>query len=57
MSVSKFDMSKFDTDPKFYEYSEGIWHCGGIPRKAVDAAKTFEFRDTDILTATFPKTG
>ena len=50
-------MSKFDTDPKFYEYSEGIWHCGGIPRKAVDAAKTFEFRDTDILTATFPKTG
>ncbi len=57
MSASKFDMSKYDLDPKYYEYSDGMWLNGGFPRKAVDAANTFKFRDTDILASAFPKTG
>ncbi len=57
MSASKIDMSKFDLDPGMYEYPKEIWHCEGFPREAVNAAKTFKFRDTDILAATYPKTG
>ncbi len=58
MADTPFDLSLFDTDPEMYEYSPGYWLMGAtFPRDAVDAARAARFKESDILTATFPKTG
>ena len=36
---------------------EGKKYHGLIPKKALDKVKSFQFRDDDILVATYPKTG
>ena len=56
--MAEYDKSLFEEDPKIYEYRPGFWGFeDAFPRAAIDAARVAEFRDSDILTATFPKTG
>ena len=57
------EMFKYDTG--YYVYLPGLWMCGRqVPgafatfnRTAVDAAVNVELRDTDVMVATYPKTG
>ena len=55
-----------DYDCGYYEYIPGLWlpgkllnekSFGTIDRKAVDDAISMDLHDTDILCATYPKTG
>ena len=60
MASSDYDLLKsmFEDDPKLYEYTDGFWMFSGtFPREVIDAARVVQFKDSDILTATFPKTG
>ena len=58
MAETHYDLSLFENDPLFYEYISGYWVSGlSFPRGAIDAARVAEFRESDILAATFPKTG
>ena len=44
--------------PGLYRHPLGdIWMPSCFPPEALDAALTFQLRDTDILTSTYPKTG
>ena len=71
-NISPFDKQMSDSaglfkyDAGYYEYTPGLWMCGKFTtddawatfnRKAVDAAVKAELRDTDVLVATYPKTG
>ena len=38
-------------------YYDGIWYPGNIPKAALDKVKQFQFRDTDVVLATYPKAG
>lgn len=38
-------------------YYDGIWYPGNIPKAALDKVKQFQFRDTDVVLATYPKSG
>ena len=59
-----FDNSLFREDAGYYLY-KGIWLTGKfvpnarltMSKKAVDAALSLELEDSDILFATYPKTG
>ncbi len=59
MASSDYEFkSMFEDDPKLYEYKKGFWMFSGYkPRQVIDAARAAKFKDSDILTATFPKTG
>ncbi len=58
MAESSYDLSLFENDPLFYEYIPGYWVSGLLfPQGAIDAAKVAEFKESDIFTATFAKTG
>ena len=55
-----------DYDVQYYEYVPDLWlpskllnekSFGTLDRKAVDDAVNLELHDTDILCATYPKTG
>ena len=47
-----------DVDPGMYRHPLGdIWMPSCFPPESLDAALTFQLRDTDILTSTYPKTG
>ena len=55
-----------DYDVQYYEYVQDLWlpskllnekSFGTLYRKAVDDAVNMELHDTDILCATYPKTG
>ena len=55
-----------DYDCGYYEYIPGLWlpgkllnakSFGTLSRKAVDEAIKMELYDSDILCATYPKTG
>ncbi len=51
------DKSKFDVDAK-WEKSGRIWlPTIAFPLSCLEDAQKFEFRDGDILLATYPKTG
>ncbi len=51
------DPSKFDVDVEWVK-KDKIWlPSKGFPLDSLSCTSTFQFRDGDILTATFPKTG
>ena len=60
-----YDTSLFDHDPEYYEFLPNNWLPGKIipgsssawPQKAIDAAVTMDLKDTDVIIATYPKTG
>ena len=63
--MSSYDTSLFDYDPGFYEVVPHKWMAGKfVPgggftwsRKAVDAALKLDLKDSDVIIATYPKTG
>ena len=55
-----------DYDVGYYEYVPGLWlpgkvsgpqGFGAVSRKAVDSAKDMPLHDSDVLLASYPKTG
>ena len=60
-----FDTSLFDHDAGYYEYLPNFWLPGRIvpgstftwSRKAVDAAINLDLKDSDVISATYPKSG
>ena len=47
-----------DVDPGVYKHPYGdIWMPSCFPAEALEAALTFQLRNTDILSASYPKTG
>ena len=59
-----FDNSLFTTDAGYYEYIPGrMWLPGKLvgrmtwSRRAVDDAINVELQDSDVILATYPKTG
>ena len=59
-------MDLFKYDAGYYEYIPELWMCGKFTtddawarfsREAVDAAVSAQLWDTDVLVATYPKTG
>ena len=59
-----FDNSLFNTDAGYYEYIPGkMWLPGKLvgrmtwSRRAVDDAVNVELKDSDVILATYPKTG
>ena len=60
-----FDNSLYEYDVGYYEFLPGNWIPGKLipdasftwSRKAIDAAMNVELDDSDILIATYPKTG
>ena len=59
-----FDNSLFNRDVGYYEYIPGkMWLPGKLvgrmtwTRRAVDAAINVELKDSDVMFATYPKTG
>ena len=51
-----------DQNVEYYEYLKGIWlphNLEGptISRMAVDAAREMPLRDSDVILASYPKTG
>ena len=61
--TSPAEMFKYDAG--YYEYTPGLWMCGKLApsafgtfnRHAVDAAVNAQLKDTDVMVATYPKTG
>ncbi len=49
-------MDLFDCDPRFYKI-DGITLGSNFPREAVEKATSLDFSTSDILSATYPKTG
>ena len=49
-------MDYFDCDPGFYKI-DGMTLANNFPREAIEKASNLEFFNSDILTATYPKTG
>ena len=48
----------FCFDPEMYKHLNGdIWMPGAFTPEAVNATLTFQLRDTDIFSPTYPKTG
>ena len=60
-----YDTSLLGNDPGYYEFRPNHWLPGKIvppqrmawPQRAIDAAMNLELKDTDIIIATYPKTG
>ena len=60
-----FDNSFYGYDVGYYEYKPGLWLTSKIPpngllsfsRRGVDAARNVSLDDSDVLVATYPKTG
>ena len=60
-----YDTSLFDYDPGYYEFLPNNWLPGKIvsgstsawTQKAIDAAVNLDLKDTDVIIATYPKTG
>ena len=61
-----FDNSLFEYDVGFYQYTPGGWWLHGkmiengegtFSRRAVEAAINVDLDDSDVLIATYPKTG
>ena len=60
-----YDISLFDHDPGYYEFFPNNWLPGKIvpggsfawTQKAIDAAVNLNLKDTDVIIATYPKTG
>ncbi len=49
-------MDNFDCDPGFYKI-DGITLGSNFTREAVQKATSLEFSSSDVLSATYPKTG
>ena len=57
--------SLFDIDAGYYEYLPNVWLPGRMvpgttltwSRKAVDAAINLDLKDSDVMSATYPKSG
>ena len=60
-----YDTSLFDHDVGYYEFLPNNWLPGKIvpggsfawTQKAIDAAVNLDLKDTDVIIATYPKTG
>ena len=63
--MSSYDTSLFDYDAGYYEFLPNNWLPGGIvpggrftwSQKAIDAAVNLDLKDSDVIVATYPKTG
>ena len=60
-----YDTSLFDCDAGYYEFLPNNWLPGKIvpggrftwSQKAVNAAVNLDLKDSDVIVATYPKTG
>ena len=60
-----FDASLFDYDVGYYEFLPNRWLPGRMvpggritwSQKAIDAAVNLDLKDSDVIIATYPKTG
>ena len=60
-----YDTSLLDNDPEYFEFLPDHWIPGKIvppsnmawTPKSIDAAVNVNLEDSDVITATYPKTG
>ena len=65
LKMSSYDTSLFDYDAGYYEFLPNNWLPGRIvpggrftwSQKAIDAAVNLDLKDSDVIVATYPKTG
>ena len=63
--MSSYDTSLFDYDAGYYEFLPNNWLPGRIvpggrftwSQKAIDTAVNLDLKDSDVIVATYPKTG